>query len=235
MIQIILASGMGTRTGKKIPKCLIKYKNETLLSRILKNSRFFKKTIIITGYKSKLILKELKKYKINDIKVVLNKDFKKTNMVDSFFKSYKFLNSDIVITYSDIIYDSEIIEKTVKYTDNILPLKENWLDVWKKRMDYNLIKKDAENIKTFKNNILEIGTKIKNKMPKYQFMGIIKIKNKSINPIFKFYKNLNNPNIDFTNFLNLVINKNITKFKFFSTKKFWYEIDTAEDLKFLKN
>ena len=77
MIQIILASGMGTRTGKKIPKCLIKYKNETLLSRILKNSRFFKKTIIITGYKSKLILKELKKYKINDIKVVLNKDFKK--------------------------------------------------------------------------------------------------------------------------------------------------------------
>ena len=235
MIQIILASGMGTRTGKKIPKCLIKYKNETLLSRILKNSRFFKKTIIITGYKSKLILKELKKYKINDIKVVLNKDFKKTNMVDSFFKSYKFLNSDIVITYSDIIYDSEIIEKTVKYTDNILPLTENWLDVWKKRMDYNLIKKDAENIKTFKNNILEIGTKIKNKMPKYQFMGIIKIKNKSINPIFKFYKNLNNPNIDFTNFLNLVINKNITKFKFFSTKKFWYEIDTAEDLKFLKN
>ena len=102
-------------------------------------------------------------------------------------------------------------------------------------MDYNLIKKDAENIKTFKNNILEIGTKIKNKMPKYQFMGIIKIKNKNINPIFKFYKNLNNPNIDFTNFLNLVINKNITKFKFFSTKKFWYEIDTAEDLKFLKN
>ena len=220
MIQIILASGMGTRTGKKIPKCLIKYKNETLLSRILKNSRFFKKTIIITGYKSKLILKELKKYKINDIKVVLNKDFKKTNMVDSFFKSYKFLNSDIVITYSDIIYDSEIIEKTVKYTDNILPLKENWLDVWKKRMDYNLIKKDAENIKTFKNNILEIGTKIKNKMPKYQFMGIIKIKNKSIFLIFKFYKNLNNTNIDFTNFLNLVINKNITKFKFFLRKNF---------------
>ena len=38
----------------------------------------------------------------------------------------------------------------------------NWLSLWKKRMNIDLIKKDAENVKIKNKQLIEIGTKFKN-------------------------------------------------------------------------
>ena len=42
-------------------------------------------------------------------------------------------------------------------------------------MSEKKLKLDAEDVKTKKNEIISIGGKIKNKLPKYQFMGLIRI------------------------------------------------------------
>ncbi len=235
MILVILASGMGRRMGKKKPKCLINFKKRTLLDYILDSSKSFKKIIIVSGYKSNQVRKEIAKKNLKNIFIIKNENYRNTNMVASFFKSYKYLNDDVIISYSDIIYNKKIIDRCLKYQKNHLPLKMNWIKIWKKRMKLKEIYEDAENIKIKKSLITEIGTKIRNeKLPKYQFMGLARFQKKSISKIFKFYKKIKNPEIDFTNFLNSLIKNNIIKLGFIKTNLFWFEIDTVEDLKILK-
>jgi choline kinase len=84
MILIILASGRGGRLNgltKNKPKCLIKiYKKKTLIDYISENFKFFRKVIVITGYKSDILKKNLK---FNNVKFIYNKNYLKTNMVES--------------------------------------------------------------------------------------------------------------------------------------------------------
>ena len=75
-------------------------------------------------------------------------------------------------------------------------------------MKYNRIKNDAENVEIKNSCLISIGTKITNKLPKYQYMGIIKFKKKD--------------------FLKL----KIIKINVILTSKFWYEIDNLADIKF---
>lgn len=235
MILVILASGMGRRIGRKKPKCLIYFKKRTLLDYILDVSKSFKKVIIVSGYKSNQVRKEIAKKNIKNVSVIKNEDYKDTNMVESFFKSYKYLNDNVIISYSDIIYDKKIIDRCLKYQKNHLPLKMNWLKIWKKRMKIKNIYEDAENVKIKNSLITEIGTKIKSeKLPKYQFMGLVRFQKKSISKIFKFYKKLQNPKIDFTKFLNFLVKNDIIKLRFIKTDLFWFEVDTMEDLQILK-
>ena len=105
MILVILASGMGRRLNKKIPKCLVSINKKTLLERILDISKDFDKIIIVGGYKVNLIKKIVDNQNTKKIFLVNNTDFKVTNMVESFFKGYSKINQDVIITYSDIIFD----------------------------------------------------------------------------------------------------------------------------------
>ena len=111
-----------------------------------------------------------------------------------------------------------------------MPLNSNWLNLWKKRMNKKKIKLDAENLKTKKNYIIEIGTKIEKKIPKFQFMGLIKLSSTSYKNLFNFFKN-KNKKIDFTSFLNEAIKLKKVKINYFVTKKKWIEIDNITDLK----
>ena len=82
--------------------------------------------------------------------------------------------------YGDIIFDYKIY-KLLKTKKNIMPINKKWFENWKKRMGLKKTLNDAENL-FLKNNFLkEIGTKIKKKkLPKYQFMGLLKLKKKHI-------------------------------------------------------
>jgi choline kinase len=96
-------------------------------------------------------------------------------MVYSMFLPSKYIKDDVVVCYGDIIFDYKIY-KLLEKNDNIIPLNINWLKIWKKRMSKKKIKNDAENLHV-KNNVLKsIGGKIDKTYPKYQYMGIFKIK-----------------------------------------------------------
>ena len=65
-------------------------------------------------------------------------------------------------------------------------------------------------------------------------MGIIKLLKNDFFKLKKFYKKINNKKIDFTSFLNLVIKNQIIKMNISITNKFWYEIDSINDIKYAK-
>lgn len=237
MILIILASGRGSRLRsltKNKPKCLIKiYKNKTLIDYISENFKFFKTIIVVTGHKSDLLKKNLN---YNNIKFVHNKNYLKTNMVESLMlASHTIKKNDIIISYADIFFSPKIIKSLIKYKENILPLNKNWLKSWKKRYKkISYIKTDAEDLIIKNKEISHIGDKIKDKLPKYQYMGILKINNKTFYKLLQLYKNLKNKRISMTELLNTAIQKKIAKFNYFVTNKFWYEVDNLKDLKILK-
>ena len=233
MILIILASGRGSRLRsltKNKPKCLIKiYKNKTLIDYISENFKFFKTIIVVTGHKSDLLKKNLN---YNNIKFVHNKNYLKTNMVESLMlASHTIKKNDIIISYADIFFSPKIIKSLIKYKENILPLNKNWLKSWKKRYKkISYIKTDAEDLIIKNKEISHIGDKIKDKLPKYQYMGILKINNKTFYKLLQLYKNLKNKRISMTELLNTAIQKKIAKFNYFVTNKFWYEVDNLKDL-----
>ena len=94
-------------------------------------------------------------------------------MVQSLYCAKKYVTSDVIIVYSDIIFDPEIINILIKKNNNCLPLKTNWKKIWQLRMNKNKIVNDAEDLKLSKKQILSIGGKFKH-YPKAQYMGIIK-------------------------------------------------------------
>ena len=133
MQLIVLASGRGSRLKKltkKIPKCLVSVRSKTIIDYISENFRKFNQTIILTGYKSNLIDK-----KFINLKKVKNEKYMSTNMVYSLFCAKKFVKQDVIISYSDIIFDDQIIDKMINFNKTHIPLNKKWLNLWQKRMN----------------------------------------------------------------------------------------------------
>ena len=89
---LLLSAGTGSRMGqigKKQPKSLIMFNNETIITKLIKHlkDRGAKEINIILGYKYKKILNELKYLKIR-INYLVIKDFNNTGSVYSLYKSY---------------------------------------------------------------------------------------------------------------------------------------------------
>ena len=237
MQLLVLASGRGSRLNKQTsdkPKCFAVVKKKTIIERIIKITKNFnfKKIIILTGYKSHYF----KKLNLSDkFKLIKNKEYSSSNMVHSMFKASRHVNSDLIVIYSDIIFDKKIINKMLKINKTHMPLKSNWEKIWKLRMSRKDLLADAESIQIENKNIIEIGGKIVKKLPKYQYMGMIRFNKIDFFNLKIFYKKINNKKIDMTSFINSAIQNKIIKMNFFETKKAWFEIDTEKDIKSFEN
>ena len=97
-------------------------------------------------------------------------------------------------------------------------------------MNRKKIMKDAENVSTKKNILLTIGGKIKSKLPKYQYMGLFKLKKNDFLKLSIYFKKIQNKKIDMTSFLDKSIKKNKVKFYIKPYYKIWFEIDSYKDL-----
>ena len=229
MQLIVLSAGKGSRLPQKFrdkPKCLVQLNSIPLLLYNKNFFKYFKNKIIVTGYKQ-LYLKKISK-KIGFINI-FNKEYSSTNMVYSLFLAKKLIKQDVVVIYGDVIFNSNIY-KLLKPKKNILPVNINWLSNWKKRMSFKNVLNDAENLVLKKKILLEIGTKInKKKLPKYQFMGILKLKKESYFKCFDYFKTLKNKKIDMTSFINLCISNKIISLNTKKYDNYWYEIDTISD------
>lgn len=232
MQLIVLSAGKGSRLPKKFrkkPKCLVEIKDKPLL---LYNSNFFKKfknKVIISGYKQNHLKKIAEQI---GFKNIINEKYSSTNMVYSLFLTKKIIKEDVVVIYGDVIFNENIF-KLLKLKKDILPVNVNWLKNWKKRMPIKKVLGDAENLIIKKGKLSEIGSKIeKDKLPKYQFMGIIKLKKTTFLRCYKFFKKIKNKKIDMTSFLNLCVKNNLISLETKKYKDYWYEIDTISDFKF---
>lgn len=231
MHLVLLAAGKGSRLPKKYrnsPKCMVKINKKTILDHNKEFYNKFKFKTIISGFKNYKLKKFIKKNSFNNI---TNEKYKSTNMVYSLFKLKNIKSNQIVVCYADIIFDKNIFNN-LKKNKSLIILKKNWMNVWRGRMKYNKILNDAEDVLVKKKKLISIGQKIKKKLPKFQYMGIIKLKYKDFINLKKYFKKVDYPKIDFTSFLNMALKCKIISLDTVITNKFWFEIDTKQDIDF---
>jgi len=241
MKMIIVAAGQGTRLKpltNQIPKCMVKYKQKPIIDYILEATQDcgINKIAIVSGYKNEILENYLKGKKINFFK---NNNFEKTNMVYSLFCAKDFMDDDLIISYSDIIYKRKILHKLIESKDNFtVVIDKDWQKLWNLRMQNPL--DDAETLKIQNNNIIEIG-QIPNDYNDIdgQYIGLIKIKKNILDDVIKFYENLdkdisydnkNFENMYMTSFIQMLID-DFCEVKPVYISGGWIEIDSCEDLR----
>lgn len=242
MKMIILAAGQGTRlrplTNNK-PKCMVEYNGVPLIDTILRTAEKcnIKDIAIVGGYKKEVLQKHLN---TNNCKFFFNENFNKTNMVSTLFYAEDFMNEDIIISYSDIIYTPNVLEKVISTNaDFSVVVDKKWKELWQQRMPNPL--DDAETLKIKENCILEIGKKASSyKEIEGQYIGLMKISKNIIKEVLNYYKSMdknmiydekNYDNMYMTSFIQSIIDNNITKVTPVYINGGWIEIDTKEDLK----
>ena len=233
MRALILAAGLGSRIpeiSKKKPKCLIKIKNETILGRQI---RIFKKknikTIgIVKGYKKNLI-------NFKNVKYFVNKNYKKNDQLDSLITAKKFLISDTIVSFSDIIYDEKILNPILKDSSPIsIAIDYKWKKKYLNRFDHPFSQADKVQIKN--NKIVKIGKDLPLKKTNAEFLGIMKISKDFIKFFFKEYELIkkNKQSMQIHNFIQHLINKKI-KVSYCKVSGKYMEIDTFNDYMIAKD
>jgi choline kinase len=242
MKAIILAAGQGMRLRPLIndrPKCMVEFKNKPIIDYIVETMHSSKmlNIKIVTGYKHDVLEKHLSKYE--NISFYHNKDFQNTNMLHSLWRAKSEFDDDVVISYSDIIYSKDTLQKLMEsHHDISVIIDKKWLALWSLRMDDPL--QDAESlILDSDDNILEIGKKV-NSYDKIQgqYIGLIKISKKIWLDILEFYdtlsKKIDIKNMYMTDFLQKLVNHGFTV-KAIPIYGNWLEIDCLSDIKNMFN
>jgi len=240
MKAIILAAGTGSRLmplTKDVPKCMVEYQGKPIINYILEAMEdcHLKDVAIVGGYKQDILENYLSK---KDLTFFTNKDYNKTNMVSTLFQAKDFMDDDLIISYADIAYKKEVLEKLINSKgDFSVVIDRKWKELWSQRMDDPL--DDAETLKIKNGNIVELGKKPNSYDDiEGQYIGLIKISKNVINKVVNFYDNLNEDQLyngkDFnkmymTSFIQMIIDELIDVMPVFIDGG-WVEIDAIDDL-----
>jgi L-glutamine-phosphate cytidylyltransferase len=181
--SLIVAAGLGSRLKKhteNLPKCMLDFNGKTLLERQVQayNECGVKDIAVIRGYK-----KEKINYK--NLNYFTNNDYEKNNILNSIFYAEKIINGNIIISYSDILFDSNVVKRLIESDHDISVVVDiDWRGYYVGRKDHPI--SEAENVIFDSNNqILKIGKIGTQKEEVHgEFIGMIKLTNRGAE-IFK--------------------------------------------------
>ena len=239
---LVIAAGLGSRLKKhtkNLPKCMLDFGGKTLLQRQIdaykKNS--IKDIAVIKGYK-----KEKINYK--GIKYFENTDFKNNNILNSIFYAEDFINGNIIISYSDILFDSTVVKRTLQSNHDISVVVDiDWRGYYVGRKDHPI--SEAENVIFNSDNKVEKIGKINtgNEEVHGEFIGMIKLSNRGCEIFKEHFHRLkklywNKPfqravifqKAYLTDFIQELVDIGI-KVHCVIIESGWKEIDTVEDYK----
>ena len=155
MKAIILAAGQGTRLKKytqDLPKGMLSFMGKTIIERQIELYRAcgINDIIVVTGFASDKISYEGVKYYHND-------KFAETNMVESLMTAKADFDDDIIVSYSDILFEKRLLEKMMNCAaDYGCAVDDEWQDYWAKR--YGKVDFDTESLSIDDDdNIAELG------------------------------------------------------------------------------
>lgn len=155
MKAIILAAGSGTRLKKyteNLPKGMLSFMGKTIIERQIEIYRTYgiEEIIIVRGFASEKI-----NYK--NVKYYTNNKYASTNMVESLMEAKSEFDDDIIVSYSDILFEPGMLKKMMATnTDFACAVDDNWKAYWKKR--YGKIDFDTESLAIDSaDNITELG------------------------------------------------------------------------------
>lgn len=232
---LIIAAGMGKRMGKigkKIPKCLIKINDLTLIERNLLTlkSLGIKKVNIIVGYKFRKIKSFLNKKKILKINFIRIDNYKYGHSYTLYYfkKFWNKLRKPLLFLHADIIYkDDYLINIINSPKKNIIGVK------YKKNhqiRSYGLVVKINK-----KSEVIMINMKKKVKNFYGEILGINKFSVSTLKKIYsfmdKFFKNKVNKRLAWEIFLDIFVKSGLGKFYVLRSQQYpWININNSRDL-----
>jgi phosphoenolpyruvate phosphomutase len=241
MNAIIIAAGSGKRISnevKSIPKALINVNGKSIINYQIEvlNQAGISDITIITG-------KFSEKFDIKNVHYVQDSNYENHDILGSLMEAKKFLKNDVIVLYSDIIFEFKIIQQMLESKGNIsIAIDNNWEKNYEGRTEHT--KSEAENVLiNNERKIIQIKNNIKNdNLSVGEFLGIVKFSKQGGEIFVEKYEE--------------IINKNDGKFheassisKAYLTDMFqelidcdikiepvfisgnWCEIDTMQDLK----
>ncbi len=237
MKLLILAAGQGVRlrplTDDK-PKCMVEYKGKAIIDHILSAAGHcgLSDITIVKGYKAEALTRP-------HCKSFINPRFAETNMVYTMFCAEDELDSDLVVSYADIVYRPEVLQALLEARgDFCVVIDKAWRSLWEARMENPLA--DAETLKLDGDgNILELGKKPKAYSEiEGQYIGLLKISKEALSSVRSFYHSLDKDvlydgkpfeQMYMTSFIQLIIDR-LMPVKAVPIEGGWLEIDQLSDL-----
>jgi L-glutamine-phosphate cytidylyltransferase len=239
---LIIAAGLGSRLKKhteNLPKCMLDFGGKTLLQRQLDVYKD-------CGINDISLIRGYKKEKINykNIKYFDNIDFKNNNVLNSIFYAEKVINGNIIISYSDILFDSVTVKRLLNSDHDISVVVDiDWRGYYVGRKDHPIT--EAENVIFNSNNEVEKIGKINkgNDEVHGEFIGMIKLTDRGAKIFKQHFHRLkkiywNKPfqraktfqNAYLTDMIQELVDMGI-KVHCVIIESGWKEIDTVEDYK----
>ena len=133
------------------------------------------------------LIRGYKKEKINykGINYYDNKDYKNNNILNSIFYAEKNINGNLIISYSDILFDPSVVQRLIESNHDISVVVDiDWRGYYVGRKDHPI--SEAENVIFNSDNKVEKIGKINtgNEEVHGEFIGMIKLSNRGTE-IFK--------------------------------------------------
>jgi choline kinase len=189
---IFLAAGYGKRLGnltKTMPKCLLEINGKSILERdidaFLKNG--ITDFIVITG-------PHHEQFRLENVQYVKDLNYENHDVLGTLMEARNFLNDDVIISYTDIVYDESIVKSLLDFPGDIgLAVDMNWKAAYVGRTDHPVT--EAANVLIQNNSILKIGHQIE-RFGDYdddmigEFLGIMKLSKNGAKILLKRYEEL---------------------------------------------
>ena len=171
---LIVAAGLGSRLKghtQNLPKCMLDFGGKTLLERQLS-------AYSDCGINNISIIRGYKKNKINykKIKYFDNKNYENNNILNSIFYGEKAINGNIIISYSDILFESSVVQRLLESDHDISVVVDiDWRGYYVDRKEHPL--EEAENVIFNSNNeVVKIGKIATEKKEVHgEFIGMMKL------------------------------------------------------------
>lgn len=154
MKAIIVAAGPGSRLNpltNEMPKCLLEVGGKTIIERALEALREngIEEIAVVRGYCSHLI-------DYPNVTYYENPNYRENNILRSLFYAEGEMNDDLIFSYSDIVYSSEIVAKLMECESEIaLIVDVNWLQHYNGRDRHPI--SEAELVKVANGKVVKIG------------------------------------------------------------------------------
>ena len=187
MKAIIIAAGRGNRMKNltaNSPKCLLEINGKTIIQSQIDHLRSLEinNISVVKGYlQEKICFPNLTYY--------LNNNYRQNNILESLFCAEEQLYDDVIILYSDIIFEKRVVEKLLESRHEISVVTDlKWTLNYRDRRDHPLeeaekvifderfqVQKIGKNLKTYKGDA------------QGEFIGMMKLSSSGSNTMRKYY------------------------------------------------
>lgn len=168
---IVIAAGLGSRMKEMTsdtPKCLLEVNGASILDRQIHafRSAGISDISVVTGHKASRLSG------MAGIKTYHNKSYRENNVLASMMCARRELDSDVLITYSDIVFGEELVHEVVPIVEDLtVVVDRRWRKKYVGRTEHP--ESEAEKVYSAAGNVVSIGKKMASDEASGEFIGML--------------------------------------------------------------